>query len=62
MNAVKARESVKRCDPEISVRCLSKAAYLVLGHTIVDCPDLKAVLSMGQLDQAEENCQLGEKT
>ncbi len=62
VDAVKTRQSVKRSNPEVSVRCLRNAAYLVLRHAIVDCPDLKAVLRMRRRDQAEENCQLEKKT
>ena len=62
MDAVKARQSIKRSNPKVSVRCLSNAAYLVFRHTIVDCPDLKAVLSVRRRDQAEENCQVGKKS
>src|ERR1700678_2147225 len=62
MDAVEACQSIKGRNPEISVRCLSNTANLVLRHAIVYGPNLNAVLGKRRLDQAEENCQVGEKT
>jgi hypothetical protein len=62
MDAVETCQSIEGSNPQISIGCLSDAAYLVLRQTIVDCPGLEAVLSMRRADYAEENCQLGNKT